>query len=172
MPGDNINSSRRSFIKKGLVIALSSAITASGIQSAFAQPADKSEPDLFSQINRAKEPGKLRGLELGHVPQIKAPDSIQAGVPFEVEIRVGEKLHEMIPSHYIDWVDLYADDMFLAKFILTPNFTQPTCKITLTLKNSTALRAIEHCNLHGLWEGTKKITVDNPIHSENKVSSP
>lgn len=159
MPEDTTHSNRRSFIKKGLVAVASTAIATSGIRAVFAQPAGKTEPDLFSQINRAKEPGKLQGLELGHVPQIKAPDSIQAGVPFEVEIRVGEKLHEMIPSHYIDWVDLYADDIFLAKFILTPNFTQPACKTVLTLSHSATLRAIEHCNLHGLWEGTKRVTV-------------
>lgn len=159
MPKKTINPSRRSFIQKGLVIAVSAAIANSGVKQVSAQTVDKAEPGLFDQINRAKEPGKLQGLELGHVPQIKAPDSIQAGVPFEVEIRVGEKLHEMIPAHYIDWVDLYADHIFLVKLILTPNFTQPVCKIVLTLNNSSTLRAVEHCNLHGLWEGTKKITL-------------
>jgi len=125
----------------------------------FAQAADKKDGYLFQQINRARDPEHLEGLELGHVPQIKAPDSVKTGVPFEVEIRVGEKLHEMIPVHFIDWVDLYAGDIFLTKFILTPNFTQPICKIVLTLEQSTTLRAIEHCNLHGLWEGTKQLKV-------------
>jgi len=115
--------------------------------------------DLFKQINRAKDPNKLQGLELGHVPQIKVPDAVKLGVPFEVEVRVGEKLHEMIPTHYIDWVDLYADDIFLTKFILTPNLTQPICKMMLTINKSATLRAIEHCNLHGLWEGTNQIKV-------------
>lgn len=158
MPEDNIHSDRRSFLKKSLVIAVSTVVANSGIKSAFAQSPNK-EVDLFSRINKAEDPTRLQGLELGHVPQIMAPNSIHVGKPFEVEIRVGEKLHEMLPSHYIDWVDLYADDIFLAKFILTPNFTNPVCKVVLSLNSNATLRAIEHCNLHGLWEGTKKITV-------------
>ena len=138
---------------------MSAAIANSGVKSAFAQSANKAEQNFFGQVNRAKDPGKLQGVEVGHVPQIKAPDSIDTDEPFEVEIQVGKSLHEMAPLHYIDWVDLYADDIFLAKFILTPKFTQPVCKVVLTLNKSTTLRAVEHCNLHGLWEGTKKITV-------------
>lgn len=158
MPENEIHSDRRSFLKKSLAIAVSAVIANSSIKSAFAQSTNK-EADLFSRINRAEDPNKLQGLELGHVPQIMVPNSIHAGKPFEVEIRVGEKLHEMLPAHYIDWVDLYADDIFLAKFILTPNFTNPVCKVVLSLNASATLRAIEHCNLHGLWEGTEKIIV-------------
>lgn len=157
MNADNLN--RRAFLHKGIIAAV--AVGAANLFPgfAFAQTPPKSAPDLFSQINRAKDSGNLQGLELGHVPQIKAPESVKAGVPFEAEIRVGEKLHEMIPSHYIDWVDLYADDIFLVKFILTPNFTQPVCKVFVTLNGSATLRAIEHCNLHGLWEGARQIKV-------------
>jgi superoxide reductase len=160
MPEDTIHSDRRSFLKKSLAIAVTTAMANSGIKSAFAQSSNK-ELDLFNRINRAEDPTKLKGLELGHVPQIMAPNTIHSGRPFEVEIRVGEKLHEMIPSHYIDWVDLYADEIFLAKIILTPNFTNPVCKVVLSLNSSTTLRAIEHCNLHGLWESSKKITVQD-----------
>lgn len=150
---------RRAVLRKGITVAATISLTPSLMSAALAQSPDEGETDLFKQINRASDKNKLQGLELGHVPQINAPNSIKARVPFEVEVRVGEKLHEMIPSHFIDWIDLYADDIFLSKFILTPNFTQPVCKIMVALNHSTTLRAIEHCNLHGLWEGTKPITV-------------
>lgn len=153
---NNKGTDRREFIKNSITIAVSTAVVVSGMDSVFAQT---QAVDLFGQINRARDVSKLQGLELGHVPQIRVPESIQAGMPFEAEIKVGEKLHEMIPSHYIDWVDIYADDIFLAKFILTPNFTQPVCKLVLTLNKTITLRATEHCNLHGLWEGTKLMTV-------------
>lgn len=151
--------SRRKFLKKGLIATVILGVANLIPFSSLAQSRTKEEINLFKQINRAKDPESLKGLELGHVPQIKAPDSVKPGVPFEVEVRVGEKLHEMIPAHFIDWVDLYADDIFLTKFILTPNFTQPICKVFLTLNRPANFRAIEHCNLHGLWEGTKQIKV-------------
>ena len=151
--------SRRNFLKKGLIATVTLGVINLSPYLTFAKPSTKKDIDLFKQINRAKDPNKLQGLELGHVPQIKAPDAVKLGVPFEVEVRVGEKLHEMIPTHYIDWVDLYADDIFLTKFILTPNLTQPICKVIVTINESATLRAIEHCNMHGLWEGTKQIKV-------------
>ncbi|MBI5427784.1 MAG: class II SORL domain-containing protein [Nitrospinae bacterium] len=156
---DTSGLNRREFLRKGAAVAITAALAHALPGAAPARAQDKSETDLFRQINRAKDKNKLQGLELGHVPQIHAPDSIKAGVPFEAEVRVGEKLHEMIPSHYIDWIDLYADDIFLTKFILTPNLTQPVCKIMIALDRSATLRAIEHCNLHGLWEGARPITV-------------
>lgn len=150
---------RRTFLGKGLVATVTLGMSYLSPYFALAQSPTKKEIDLFKQVNRARDSDNLQGLELGHVPQIKALGSIKPGVPFEVEVRVGKKLHEMIPTHYIDWVDLYADDILLAKFILTPNFTQPICKVWVTVSHSATLRAIEHCNLHGLWEGTKKIKV-------------
>lgn len=150
---------RRKFLKKGLIATVTLGAVNFFPFLSLAQPSAKKERDFFKQINRAKDPDKLQGVELGHVPRISAPDTIKPGVPFEVEVRVGEKLHEMIPTHYIDWIDLYADDIFLTKFILTPNFTQPICKMMLTLNKSATLRALEHCNLHGLWEGTKQVKI-------------
>ncbi len=151
--------SRRKFLENGFIATVTLGAVIFSPYLAIAQSSTNKDIDFFKQINRAKDPNKLQGLELGHVPQINAPDAVKPGVPFEVEVRIGEKIHEMIPTHYIDWVDLYADDIFLTKFILTPNFTQPICKVTLTINKSATLRAIEHCNLHGLWEGTKQIKV-------------
>ncbi|MBI3581753.1 MAG: desulfoferrodoxin [Nitrospinae bacterium] len=143
------------------LLATAGLLVLNPLKNAFAEnyAASKAEPDLLARINRAKDPGTLRGLEVGHAPQIKSPDAVKAGEPFEVEVAVGQKLHEMIPTHYIDWIDLYAGEIFLTKMVLTPNLTQPVFKTMLVLRESAALRAVEHCNIHGLWEGTKRIEV-------------
>ncbi|MBN4079840.1 class II SORL domain-containing protein [bacterium AH-315-C08] len=151
--------SRRTFLEKGLIATAALGAMQLVPSFAFSQTPASKGTSLFDQINRAADSDDLKGLELGHVPQITTPESVPSGKPFEVEVRVGKKLHEMTPAHYIDWIDLYAGEIFLAKFILTPNFSQPVCKVTVTLTKSTKLRAIEHCNLHGLWEGTKQIKV-------------
>ncbi len=150
---------RECLTKSALISATLLAFNPFHLASAETYAPNETAPDILWQVNRAEDPRNLRGVELGHVPQLKAPDTVKAGEPFEVGIIVGKNLHEMVPVHYIDWIDLYAGEIFLYKIILTPNFTQPISTVTLTLKTSTTLKAIEHCNVHGLWEGTKRITV-------------
>jgi len=151
---------RREFLAKGL-LATAALFVLDPIKKAFAEndPASKAEPDLLARVNRARDPANLRGVEVGHVPQIKSPGAVRAGEPFEVEVAVGQKLHEMIPTHYVDWIDLYAGEIFLTKIILTPGLTQPIFKTTVVLRESAVLRAVEHCNIHGLWEGSRRVEV-------------
>ncbi|CAI2717286.1 putative Superoxide reductase [Nitrospina watsonii] len=151
---------RRGFVRNSVLTGFSFFVAMLGSRLFYAQPAYSEDKSWFTQINRAKDSSNLQGHEKGHVPIIFAPGEVKAGEPFNVEVQVGQNMHEMIPEHYIDWVDLYAGDIFLTKIVLTPNFTQAKFKVTLTLTASTTLRAIEHCNLHGLWEGTKSIRVD------------
>ncbi len=150
---------RRVFLKNAVAGGAALALSAYGIGAATAQPTAGVDESLFKTINRAKNPAKLEGLERGHVPIVTAPESVTAGQSFEVKVQVGEKMHEMIPSHYIDWVDLYADDIFLTRVTLTAMFTEARFKVMVMLKTSATLRAIEHCNLHGLWEGATRVEV-------------
>jgi len=150
---------RRGFVRNIALTGVSFFVALLGGRFFYPQPAYSENDSWFTQINRAKDPSNLQGHEKGHVPIIFAPEEVKAGEPFEVEVQVGENMHEMIPEHYIDWVDLYAGDIFLTKVLLTPNFTQAKFKVTLTLAQSSTLRAIEHCNLHGLWEGTKEVHI-------------
>lgn len=99
-----------------------------------------------------------------HTPKIEAPDSVKADQPFEVKISVGP--HPNTVEHSIRSIEVYFyeegrafNPILLANIALTPVYTQPTLKLTLTLKKSGTLYAVEYCNLHGLWEARKKITV-------------
>lgn len=113
----------------------------------------------FSQINRAKDPANLQGHEPAHVPQIDAPDSVAAGEPFTVTVSVGKTPHPSEPGHNIHWIELYADEVLLAHTNLIPVLTKPVVRYTLTLDESTTLRALSLPNHSAAWEGTKKITV-------------
>jgi superoxide reductase len=68
----------------------------------------------------------------------------------------------MDEGHHIQWIDIYFKNNFFARVDLTPKFTRP--EVTLTLERhskheSSTLRVIERCNLHGQWETEKQITV-------------
>jgi superoxide reductase len=121
-----------------------------------------SEKGLFCGINKPADAANMTELEKKHMPVIDCPDTVKAGEPFKVHINVGEIPHVMDEGHHIQWIDVYFKNNFFARVDLTPKFTRP--EVTLTLERhskheSSTLRVIERCNLHGQWETEKQITV-------------
>jgi len=103
---------------------------------------------------------EMTALEKKHAVVIDAPDEVEAGEDFEVEVRVGEYMeHPNEAGHFIEWMELYSGDTFLARFQLTPERTDYTFKATINLDHEHPIKAWAKCNLHGLWEGTKEIKV-------------
>lgn len=111
------------------------------------------------EIQRAQDPHSPTVSEQKHVPVIEAPQKVKASEPFEVSVAVGSLLHVMEREHYIQWLELYADGDLLTKVTFAPLTTQPRATVTLVLEGSVTLRALESCNLHGLWESRREITV-------------
>jgi len=121
------------------------------------------ETSLFCQVNHPKDPANLTDLEKKHLPVISVPDRLKAGETFEVTVEVGKLLaHPNEPAHFIEWIDLYANYVFLARLSLSAATTQPTLKVPVTLPHGIkqlTLRAFQRCNLHGVWEGTREVTI-------------
>ncbi|RMF91034.1 MAG: superoxide reductase [Methanobacteriota archaeon] len=120
------------------------------------------EKGLFCGLNRPADPQNLSEMEKKHIPVIDCPEVVKAGEPFKVTVRVGEVPHVMEEGHHIQWIDLYSGSNFLAKVLLTPAFTRAEATVTLVKAGKhrrSTLRALERCNLHGLWEGTKEIEI-------------
>jgi len=117
--------------------------------------------DLFSAINRPADPDNLTDLEKKHLPVISAPDEVKAGECFEVAVEVGKLLaHPNENGHFIEFIELYAGEVFLARLDLSAKTTCPTLKICIKFEKYLGpLRAFERCNLHGVWEGTREIKV-------------
>ncbi|AKI96761.1 class II SORL domain-containing protein [Kosmotoga pacifica] len=101
-----------------------------------------------------------------HVPVIEAPDIVEAGKSFMIEVSVGKEIpHPNTIEHHIKWVDLYfkPDDgqflVHLGHVEFTPVLADPHTTLSVKLEKSGTLLAISYCNLHGLWENTKTISV-------------
>ncbi len=113
-----------------------------------------------------------------HVPVIDAPESVKAGESFRVAFCVGKEIaHPNTAAHYIEWIRLYfvpdggkfaidlADERFNAHGGTMdpekpgPAYTDPFGCVRVKLATSGTLVAQSYCNLHGLWESEKKITV-------------
>ncbi len=121
-----------------------------------------SEKSLFCGINRPADPANMTELEKKHTPVIECPDTVKAGEPFEVRIKVGEIPHVMDEGHHIQWLELYSGQNQYIRIDLTPVFTKPEITVTLVKggkHRTSTLRVLERCNLHGTWEASKDITI-------------
>jgi len=76
-----------------------------------------------------------------HVPFIIKEDD-------KVTVKVGENTeHPMMEKHYIQWIELLADDKVYRRF-LNPD-DKPEAVFYL---KADKVSAREYCNLHGLWK--------------------
>ncbi len=74
-----------------------------------------------------------------HVPVITVGDGV-------ISVKVGSVTHPMEDAHYIEWIELIADEAIYRKY-LKPG-EAPEATFNVTAKNITAR---EYCNLHGHW---------------------
>ncbi len=115
--------------------------------------------ELFKKINRVEDPTNLQGPEVKHAPVFALPAVVKAGEPFTLRVTVGQTPHGMEGKHHIEWLDLYAGEVFLAHILFSPVVPRAEVELPLILDESTTLRAVSLCNLHGVWEGTRQVVV-------------
>lgn len=60
---------------------------------------------------------------------------------------IGSEPHPMTEAHFIEWIELLADEKIYRKYLAPDN--EPTAEFCVTADSVTA-RA--YCNLHGLWQ--------------------
>jgi superoxide reductase len=112
-----------------------------------------------------------------HVPVIEAPTKVKAGEKFTVEVTVGKEIaHPNTTEHHIRWIRLCFKpdtgnvyDLGLFEFNAHgestegankgPAYTEPSAQVTIKLNASGTLLAASYCNIHGLWESTKDISI-------------
>lgn len=117
--------------------------------------------DIFCGVNTTKDIEGASDLEKKHLPIIEAPDRVMRGEWFDVNVHVGALMaHPNEPGHHIEFIELYADDTYLARMDFAGQRCKPILCARLCLDHDySRLRAFEHCNLHGSWEWDKEITV-------------
>lgn len=121
----------------------------------------KCAEDIFCGANTVTDIEQASDLEKKHLPIISAPESVRKGECFEVTVEVGKLLqHPNEPGHFIQFIELYAGDTYLARMDFTAKTTCPVMKAYVSLDHVHGkLRAFERCNLHGTWENEVDIEV-------------
>jgi superoxide reductase len=142
--------SRRDFVKVGVATAASfGLIEALGNSKSWGKSeyGEKGKP-----IHRIKDPANLNPLEMKHSPKITVEPPVNAGDPTKVTVAVGRTMHPMEVKHHIKWIALYAGDKKVAHVNLEPVISKPVVTFLVVLSGPTTLRALEECNIHGVWE--------------------
>ncbi len=131
---------------------------AAHLHSHTQQEEDQME-ELFKKVNRVQDPANLQGLEVKHAPIFHLPEVVKAGEPFALRVTIGQAPHGMEGKHHIEWLDLYAGEVFVAHVLFSPVLPKAEVEVPLVLDESTTLRVTSLCNLHGVWEGTHQVVV-------------
>lgn len=156
---------RRTFLATTVIGSVAAGIssTVSAAERYFPLKVDQT---LFDSINRVKVSGKKSPLEMSHAPFISAPKSVKAGELFTVEVSVGEKIHDMGPAHWIEYIELAIGNEPAGRVeFQSRGFMKPKATFTVALPKEIApngvitLVALQRCNLHGLWESSLDIAV-------------
>ncbi len=103
-----------------------------------------------------------------HVPVVEAPARVRAGEEFEVRVAVGTEVpHPNTVEHHIKWIQVFVEEegrpynpIHVATFDLGPSYGEPKVSFRLKLKKSSKIWALSYCNLHGLWEGSRRVEVE------------
>jgi superoxide reductase len=64
-----------------------------------------------------------------------------------VKVKVGSIPHPMEEKHYIEWIELHADESVYRKFLKSTD--KPEAEFCVSAKN---FLARDYCNVHGLWK--------------------
>ena len=113
-----------------------------------------------------------------HVPVIDCPVEFKAGEPTTVTVTIGKGLdHPNTAAHHIRWIRLYfipADSTLpyeVASFEFSAHgesvlgadtstlYTDPKVSVDVRTGVPGVFYAAAYCNIHGLWESAKAITV-------------
>ena len=113
-----------------------------------------------------------------HVPVIECPDQVEADEVFEVKVSLGKEIgHPNTTEHHISWITLYfhpegekfshqvghfefsAHGESTAGPNQGPVYTHHEVTTFLKVSRPGTLHALALCNIHGLWESSKEISV-------------
>ena len=114
-----------------------------------------------------------------HAPVIEAVDKIKKEDGAIVKISVGKEIaHPNSTAHHIRWIEAYflpSGEKFpyqIGRFEFTSHgesgqgadtstvYTAPDISLKFKTEKSGAILAISYCNVHGLWQSFKDITVE------------
>jgi superoxide reductase len=157
---------RRTFLKTVAIGTIAGGVAKEAFAVEKYYYPTKVDQTLFDIINRVKDQLNKTPLEKSHAPVVTAPGRVKAGEPFAVEVSVGEVMHPMGESHWIEFIALNIGNEPAGRIDFQPRgYLNPKVTFMVVLTKESApsgkvtLVAHQRCNLHGYWEGNLDIMV-------------
>jgi superoxide reductase len=113
-----------------------------------------------------------------HVPVIECPDTVKAGEMFDVKVTLGKEVaHPNTTEHHIRWITLFylpeggGAPYQVGRFEFSahgestegpnkgPVYTNHSVVASMKVDKPGQIHAVSYCNIHGLWEYSKSISV-------------
>ncbi len=108
-----------------------------------------SDAPILEPLNLVVDFDAAGDFEKKHTPYIVA-EQVDGG--HRLTITVGHEVeHPNQPDHWVGWIELLIGDATVTRFDLAPMVAESIVSATLDVEPGTVVRAIAHCNLHGLW---------------------
>ncbi len=125
----------------------------------------------MKSIGNLYQSGDWKGEK--HVPVIHTPETVKKDELVDLRVVVGEEIsHPNTLEHHILWIKIYFHPEG-AKFPIevgTYNFTahgegsvynEPDVHLKFKAEKSGTIHATSYCNIHGLWENTAELKVED-----------
>lgn len=137
---------RRNAIKVAGITIATAAV------SANATEITATTPPMNRMDMKPQESSKPNNFELKHMPEIIVKGKDDKGYTM-VEIIVGQNdiIHPSTPDHWIDFIELYADDKLVGKNVLEADISRGATAFAVKLEGVKKLTSKAGCNLHGIW---------------------
>ncbi|MFH1782190.1 MAG: class II SORL domain-containing protein [Candidatus Omnitrophota bacterium] len=120
--------------------------------------------DILCGVNVPKDKNNLVDLEKKHLPVISAPEKVKKDEPFEIAINIGGidgVNHPNEAAHSIEWIEVYCGETFLGRASFSGGTSYGVAKFKVKLTHAHGpIKVLAKCNLHGIWENKKEITVE------------
>ncbi len=108
-----------------------------------------SDATILGGVNHVTDLDAADDFQKKHTPYLRV-DQLEGSA--RVTVHVGHYVaHPNQPDHFIQWIELQANGAPIARFDLSPQAVNPEVSAVVVLDPGTVLRAVEFCNLHGLW---------------------
>jgi superoxide reductase len=108
-----------------------------------------SDAPVLGGLHRMADLATADDFTKKHTPYIEA---VRDGEIVTVTVAVGYYVpHPNTPDHFIEYIELHANDVPIARFDFSAVAVSPKVTATLNLDPETKVTALESCNLHGVW---------------------
>jgi superoxide reductase len=106
---------------------------------------------LFDQVNTAENSNEAVTNEK-HIPIVKIDDI--GDNKHKVTVDVGGGKHPNEIDHWIQFVELRVNGLYVGRAEFAANITDPVAEFIVNCKGTCGITAVARCNKHGLWEST------------------